>query len=478
MSWLNAALPMPTRPAHKLVHSLVRALAFAILLTGAVQADESVELTLEQARAVSVAALQNGDPGLAIQVAKGLLKANPRDPIAYFVLAQAHAGLNQPNLARRAAAYAYRYSQTGPARFQAAQLAARMAFEEGKPSLAQVWLRRTAIHAPSEQAEKLVARDYRTLRAINPWSFRLRTDLRPSNNVNNGADTSLQIIDGVPVTGILSGSARALSGVIGVLDIASAYRLRADANSATSLGGRLYVQRVGLSGDAKALAPNANNSDFASTYAEISLRHGFAVGAPGKKGTAAVELAFGESWYGGARSYRFGRIRAQRNWLLAGGRTRLLVRAVAENRNKARYRSNDARILGLGAEIKRVLGNGDSLGVTMAFRDSVARHHNGTFTSASMRTSYTFAKPVGPARLSAGLIMGYSDYPVYRSGLFLVPGGRQDKSVYGELSLFFDRYDYAGFAPMLRFRTGRKSSNDSRFDTRELSLTLSVQSKF
>jgi len=469
---------MPTRAVRNRLHTLARAVALVFLLTGSALADSSVELTLEQARAISVDALQNGDPELAIQMSRGLLKANPRDPTAYFVIAHAHAKLGQSNLSRRAAALAYRYSDTGPARFQAAQLAARMAFEEGKPSLAQVWLRRTAVYAPSEREELLVARDYRTLRSINPWSFRLRTDLRPSNNVNNGADTALQIIDGVPVTGTLSGTARALSGVIGSLDIATSYRLHADARSGTSLGGRLYVQRVGLSSAARDLAPKAQNSDFASTYAELSLRHGFAVGAGESGGSAAVELALGESWYGGERSYRFGRLKAERRWRLAEGRTLLMVKAVAENRTKARYRTNDARILGLGGEVFRTLGNGDTLGLTIALRDSAADYHNGTFASASVRTSYTFAKPVGPAKLSAGLVLGYSDYPVYRSGFFLVPGGRQDKSVYGDLSLFFDRYDYAGFAPMLRLRTGRKSSNDSRFDTRELSISLSVQSKF
>jgi len=467
------------------IPDMYRALALGVVLfflglasVGLAQSDNTTELSLDQAQQLALNALRTGNPGLAIEVSKGMLRADPRDPQAYYIIALSHARLKQPNLARRAAAFSYRYSDTETARFQAAQLAARMAYEEGKPTLAQVWLRRTAVYASSERDAVLVARDYQALRTINPWSFRLRTDLRPSNNVNNGADNALQIIDGVPVTGTLSGTARALSGVIGSLDVATAYRLHADARSSTSLGARLYLQRVGLSGAAKDLAPRAQNSDFASTYAEVSLRHGFAVGATENGGSATVELALGESWYGGQRSYRFGRIKAERRWFLTEGRTELVMKAVAENRAKARFRSNTAQILGFGGEVFHKLGNGDTLGVTIALRDSQADYHNGSFSSASMRTSYTFAKPVGPAKLSAGLVLGYSDYPVFRSGIFLVPGGRQDKSIYGDLSLFFDRYDYAGFAPILRLRTGRKSSNDSRFDTRELSVSLSVQSKF
>ncbi len=452
---------------------------------GLAQTGDKTELTLDQARQLAVHALQSGRPGLAIELSRGLLRADRRDPLAYYVIAQAHAGLNQPNLARRAATRAYRFSDNKAARFQAGQLAARMAYSEGKPSLAQVWLRRTAIHAPSRQAEAAVARDYQALRAINPWSFRLRGDIRPSDNINNGADSAVQIIDGIPFPGNLSGAALALSGVIASLDLAATYRLRADERSRTSLGGRIYLQRVDLSGGAIALAPNVRNSDYSSTYAELSLRHGFAVGPAASGGAVSVELAIGESWFAGRRSYRFGRLKARRTWQLGQGRAQLSLDGSAERRTldskaraRTRLRTNDAHILGLGAQISRKLGNGDSLGVTLALRDADARHHNGTFRSASLRTSYAFARPLGPARLSLGLLMGYSDYPTYQSGVFFVPGGKQEKSVYADLTLFFEDYDLAGFAPVVRLRTGRKSSNDSRFNTREFSISLSIQSKF
>jgi len=84
---------------------------------------------------------------------------------------------------------------------------------------------------------------------------------------------------------------------------------------------------------------------------------------------------------------------------------------------------------------------------------------------------------IGPARVSAGVVLGYSDYPDYVA-LFAVPGGRQDKSVYANVSLFFPDVDYAGFAPTVQISTGRKFSNVSRFDTRELSVAMGIQSKF
>lgn len=473
---------------------MLRALALSLALicvclasSGRAQSNGTAELSIEQARQLAVYALQAGNPGLAIKVSKGLLRADPRDPLAYYVIAQAHAGLGQANLGRRAATYAYRYSKNGPAHFQAAQLAAQLAYAEGKPTLAQYWLRRTAIHAPTEREMQLVARDFQALRRQNPWSYQLRTGLRPSSNVNNGTDTALQIIDGVPDGGTAPPGSLALSGLIGSLDFSTSYRLKASATSATTLGARLYMQRVALSSAAKDQLSSGpalpgqkpvRNSDFASTYGELSLRHAFAVGDKKQGGTAAVEVALGESWYAQQRSYRFARLRVERKWRLAEGRTRLALAAMGEDRSKARYRSNDARVLGLGAEIHRRLGNGDKVDVTLALRDTKAKARNGTFTSASMRTSYTFAKPIGPIRLSAGLVFGYSDYSKFKFSVSRPASRREDQSVYGDLSLFFYQYDYAGFAPLLRIRTGRKVSNYSRFSSRELSVSLSIQSSF
>lgn len=263
--------------------------------------------------------------------------------------------------------------------------------------------------------------------------------------------------------------------MIGSLDLYTSYRLRADADSATTIGGRLYVQRVALSNAAQALAPLARNSDFASTFAELSLRHAFAVG---ESGSAALDLAAGESWWGGRRSFSYARITGERSWRLGGGAV-LVAHALVEDRFRAQYSVNDARVLGVGAELSQPLHNGDRLTWTLALRDTDAQHANGTSSTASLRIGYAIARPLGPVRLSGGLVLGYSDYPVFRSAGFIpVPGGRQDRSVYGDLNLFLPEMDYAGFAPMLRLRAGRKTSNDSRYSMREVSVSMSVESKF
>lgn len=473
---------MPIRSARNPIPRALAAVALVAGLAGQALADPAppapaLSLSLPQARQLAVHALRENKPGLAMQVATGLLQADPKDPVAHYVIAMANARMNRPGAARKAAARAYRFAEPGAARFRSAQLAARMAYAENKPTTAQFWLRRSALHAPNPKAEAVVARDYRILRQKNPWSFRLRADLRPSSNVNKGSDAALQIIDGIPVTGVLGGAARALSGVIGSVDLNAGYRLRADETSATTLSGRIYAQRVALSDEARAIAPTVENSDFASTFAEVTLRHGFVVGGAPARGIASVEASFGESWYGGDRSFTFGRIGAERRWRVGdGGHVKL--NALVERRFNARFAANDAQVLGIGGEWGRELGNGDRLTLGFALRDTDAEHPNGTFTAASLRATYAMDQAVGPMMISGGLTLGYTDYPQFRSGIFWVPGGRQDQSVYGDLNLFFHEMDYAGFAPMLRIRAGRKDSNDSRYAMQEFSVSLGIESKF
>lgn len=474
--------------------SRYRSLLFAALLSlgaagnTAAQTDRSaaVSMTIPQARQIAAYALGNDQPELALQVSEGLLKADPRDPFAHFAIANAYAQMGRPTEGRRAAARAYRFSDTGTDRLQAAQLAAQLAYAEERTTLAQIWLRRTAIHTTTDEDEKKLARDYHALRLRNPWAFSLRGEIRPSNNVNNGSDSASNIINGVPDGGIIPGSAQALSGTIGAFDAFTTYRLRHTETSMTTVGGRLYMQRVALSDSAKMQAPGTRNSDFDSEYAELSLRHAFAVGAREKAGSAQLEAALGESRYGGEKSFRQFRIEATRTWRLPSD-SLLSLSASAENRFDARSLSNDTLILGLGATWRKKLENGDGLSLSLSLRDSTAEIPNGTYRSATARATYAFAQSLGPAKVTAGLGLGYSDYPRIQAGCggwigfqcaFPIYSPRENKSVYGDVTFFFEDYDYAGFAPTLRLRAGRSRSNLSAYSSNEVSFSLGIQSKF
>lgn len=472
---------MPIRSAISRTHRWLAATLVAGLTALPVSAaePETVQrLTLDQAFEITLRALREDQPALALQMSQGLLSADPRNPLLHYLQANAYARLQQPDAARRAAARAYRFAQGHPDKFRAAQMAARNALDAGQPTRAQYWLRMTALHSPNERSDRLIARDYGILRRINPWSFRIRTEVRPSDNVNNGADSARQIIDGEPVIGTLSPSAQALSGTIGILDMTSAYRIHSTETAETSVAGRLFVQRVALSSEAKAAAPALSNSDLANTYGEVGVSHAFKSGS----GISVVEAVWGTSWAAGERSYDLARLEASHSWAL--GKGRMTLGALVETRFSARFATQEADILGLSALYSRPLDNGDRVTLSLAWRDTDAASPNGTFRAGSARINYDFGKALGPARVSAGLTLGQTDYPTYILFLPSIPGfgpvqgGRQETSVYGDLSLTFDQYDVAGFAPVLRLRSGRKDSNISRFDIRETSISLGIQSKF
>ncbi|MAY86993.1 MAG: hypothetical protein CML02_09805 [Pseudooceanicola sp.] len=449
------------------------ALALALAASPSARAQDDLALTLPQARALAVHALNTGDAPLALRLTGGLLQANSDDMTAHYLRAAAYARMNRPHEGRRSAARAYRHAKTREDKLRSSQLAAQLAYAEDRPSLAQIWLRRSAIHTATQREQDLLARDYRILRQRNPWSFSLRGEIRPSNNVNNGADSARNIIDGIPDFGFLPAAAQALSGKIGTVDAVAGYRLRQSETSQTTLSGRLYIQRVSLSSASQARVPQLTNSDFGSTYAEASLEHRFKAG----DGAAGVQFSLGESWYGGDRNFRLARLGGDRFWRV-GESSQLIVNGFAETRFASRTLTNDGTSFGMGATYRHQLGTGDTLSLSLQLRDTEATAPNGTFQTASLRAGYDFGRAFGPMRISTALQVGQTEYDAYRASLFIPATARSDTSVTGDVTLFFEDYDYAGFAPTVRISAGRRSSNFSMFSSSEFSVSLGIRSKF
>lgn len=477
------------------MHKAVAACLMLGLATAQPSAQETkqpqMHLSLQQGHVLAAHALRSGNPQLALRLSDALLQADRRNHVAWHLQAAAYAQAGQPGKGRKSAARAFRFAPDSATKYQMAQLASRLAYQGGSPVLSQYWLRRTAVYAPDNKAEELIAKDYQALRRISPWSFRLTGGLKPSNNVNSGSDAATQEIDGLSSHENRFGPrAIALSGLTGTLDAGITRRLRQSDASLTTLSGRLYVQRVALSSSAKAKAADLaastgtttpRNSEFGSTYGEITLSHAFAAGPAEKRGSARVALTAATSWYGGQRNYNLAKLSAARSWALSP-RSSLTLNGSAEHRLDPRLATLNADVFGLGASLSRKLENGSSLSFTLGLRDTQADSVNSSGHTATFRVGYAFGQLIGPARISTGLILGTADYPDHTffdgSTWQPIPGGRKDHSVYADLNLFFEDYDYAGFAPMLRVRAGKRSSNHSRFDSSEFSISLGIESKF
>lgn len=70
------------------------------------------------------------------------------------------------------------------------------------------------------------------------------------------------------------------------------------------------------------------------------------------------------------------------------------------------------------------------------------------------------------------------DYYDYQVGPFIVPGGREDRTLFGSADFIFEQLDYAGFVPSLKIQAQKTRSNVSRFETNEMSVSLGFVSRF
>lgn len=447
----------------------------ALLLFAGAGGAEDVSLSLEDARALATQAVQTGQPKLALQIAGGLLQANPRSSFAHYVMAHAYGQLGDPDRGRRMAAKAYRLAQEDSERFAAAELAAKMAYAAENPTLAQLWLRRTSHHAPSEQVEEQLGRDYARVRRENPLSFHLSGGLRPSSNINNGSDTSAEVIEDIPTGGVFRGSALALSGIVGNVSAGLSYRLRESKDSQTILRSSLYISRVTLSDEAAELAAveGLDGSDFGVTYATLGLEHSFRVG---ETGSADLGFTLGQLWTGGDRYHDFARLEAARHWQIEGI-GRLSLSGSVEKRDVRNSATRDAVVWSLDTRLAHRRENGDRVSLSFKIGETLSDHPLIEAQSASLSGRYSFAEQMGPVQLSLGLTLGLTDLDRYGSFGSAVRG-RTDRSIIADASMFFPDIDYMGFAPTLSVKAGRKYSNFNRFDTKEFSVSLGIRSKF
>lgn len=441
-----------------------------------------VTVTLNQARNLGVAALEQGNPALALQIGYGLLKADPEDGFAHFLIASAFRQQSRSTEAHQAAAKAYRYARDTSEKFHAAQMAARISVEDQRYTKAQIWLRRSLLHVPDPDYIPQIEADYRRVRALDPLQFRLNFSLSPSSNVNNGSDSPYSLIDGVPIVGIFDGLSQALSGITGSVDLALSYRLSRTELRETRALARFFTSRVWLDDSSLALAnsfPGADvsNVDFFFSSVEAGLRHAFRPGGTQSNGTVSGDLIFGQTWYGGSGYQNFGRLSLSRSVQLDQA-TSLSLGSEIERRTFITSTNAPINSKTVRSTLGHRLNNGDLISLSLSWRDSQSDRRNAVSTHTAAYLQYAMADVVGPARLSFAFGAARADYPDYVVGFILVPGGRQDETVFGSVEMLFEAFDYAGFIPSMTIRAQKTRSNVSRFDASELAVSFGIRSRF
>ena len=462
--WLAAALPVAGPSAADPVPP-------SAVQTVQLQGGEVSVPRLQQA---AVRAIQMQRYDLAAKIANVLLEIDPTDSYANFVLAHAHLRGGDAVIARKAAGKAFRYAQTDTQKHEAARAAAAAAARQEQFFAAQIWMRRAMISAPSEQIAARTAREFRGVRHEARLSFDAGFSLAPSSNVNGGASERISTVDGLPLVGVLSPTARALSGTVAEGQITLGYRLHRSETSETSARMSASAKRVWLSGEAQDIAPNAENGDFGSSKLEFGLLHRQALWDKGP--VAAVGLNAGRAWFGGDPGYDYTRVVAGLTQPL-GARTALSLSLLQQDQRDIDGRTSD--VVTQGWQLGLTQGLWGKSRVSLSYQASETESENVQQRSVGqgLRLGFNPGKPLGPVTWSAGLSAFEADYSDFRV-LIPVPGGRQD-TIYGaSLDLTFHKMDYAGFVPTMRLSAERSESNVSRYETEEFSVSLGFKSRF
>lgn len=448
-------------------------LATVLLLPAGAEADEARAFSLEEARLMGMAAIEAGRPDVAADIAVQMLRRDAGDAFARFLLARAHMEAGHAPAARAEARLAYRLAQSPEQRHQSARLVAQAAWNEGRVGVAQRWLRRAAIAAPAPVARAERVRELAAVRAANPLDVTLSFAVNPSDNVNDGSSSAFNVIDGVPVVGRLSADGQALQGVVAQVRTGISYRLPGEGQ--TTVGATLDWRRVELSRAAKAKVPGIDPQAYDSARAEISL--GRAWQPERAPWQAEVGLGAGVQIDGQEFSYRYLRLdgAVMRG---IGDSTGVDLGFGVERRSTQGGQTDPEWVGSLSVGLRRALPGNDLL-TTRAYASRTETPVDGHSSQTwGVEVGYARGRPIGPARLS--LQAGYSetDFPGYRVGFIVVPGGRQDRSLTAGATLTFPGISVQGFSPRVSITHTGTQSNVSRFETRKTGISIGLTASF
>lgn len=466
-----------------MIRTLAGGLLIGLVLGTAGQAQDNVLLSFDrdEIRILTAQSVQARDWTQARALAQALLQRDPNDIVALTALAQATFQLGDFTAAREAAARIYRSDAEPQRRYDAARLAALSASNQDRFTLAELWLRRALTVAPTEADAAQTTRDAAGVSRLNPWSTSVSLSFAPSTNVNGGSEDEINVIDGVPVVGLLSASAQALSGLIAQADLSTAYRLRENAQSRTLATARLYGRGVALTDDSldaiKEEEAETGNRIKVGDFSTARLEFGISHDQVATGGAFGIDVAAGGYWSGAEYDYTYGRVAVDRS-VSIGPRDALRGSVFYEQRFDAETNDPEDEVYGVQAQYLTRLGNGADASLSLAWSRRDSPFVNNESETWTLQAGYAPREQIGPARVSGTLGVQLTDFDYYFVGFIDVPGGRSDERLFASVQATFVDYSYAGFSPLVRLNAGRTESNVSRFNLTELSLDIGIRSTF
>lgn len=449
----------------------IKCIAVVLALLGSTAtAQTTVDLSLEDARAIATRALFSGNPQLATDIALAILNQRPDDRAALLVVAAAAPQLGDATAGRKAGARAWSVSETDIEKYEAARLTALAAANEERFTLSTFWLRRALTVVPNEAERTRTLTDARQVQRRNPWSTNLSLSVVPSNNVNGGANQ-----DKSTVGFDLSESAQELVGVRTTLNFRTSYRFQATETNKIVVGLRYQPSRVILEkeGEPDTGSSVLRGTDFASDLTELTLRSTQAV----ENGVWDAGFAVGSFDFGGDPYYDYERVSLVRVFVPFED-TRVQLSAMREIQDYTSTGIVEVRRSTLNAGLSYRLENGDRISGSLAYLNASSPTDNYIFEEWTLGGSYQWDEPLGPVSVAINASIKQNDYPSYTPLLGSTPGRRQDTTFSLGVNLGFPEMEYAGFVPGLAINASKSDSNIARFERDTFSVGLTLNSAF
>ncbi len=431
----------------------------------------TITLSPEEMRVIASHSATRGLSGQALQMADALLIRDPDDLQAHLIRSRAARDLGETIIAREAASRAWALSTTQDEKHAAALAMAQAHATAGRRTMAQLWLRRAAHHAPDEVSRRIAERDFNYVRSRNPWSTHLSFSVAPTSNVNNGSSQETITIEELapgPLT--LTGTALALSGIEYSAGISSRYRLSHSPRHQTALSFGASYRTYTLSDEARDIAPQAEGADYASGRVYAALSHD-QLYRDGKLGLS-YDLTLGRTSYGGAPLETYARLGTRLRYALGprlavqGGLSRQVARGEGAR--------PDNSIWTVSAGLYGMLENRNRLGLSLSHTRAEGAADYLTYDSTRLDLQYSLAKPVWGTGLSFGL--SFTDKHNPQSAYSA--DGRHEDSAEARVTAVFSQVDYYGFVPEATLTARRTESNISLYDSNELGLSFGIRSAF
>ena len=423
------------------------------------QAETDVQMTPAAAHAIARQAMQDGQTSLALAVAKGLLEANPDDPVGLTVTA----AIGPPGAAPQAGRRAFRLSTSREVRFEAAWLTGQAMMREGRHEAAKLWMRRAMAAAPAIAHERLAERSFLEAQRRSPLKLTLTASVGPSDNINGGSLHDTFWFAGLPFP-----ISTQLDGGVWSLGASGSVRLSEAADRRTEFTFGFGHRGVWLSDAAKVAAPAAEATTLSQSRAEIGLRHRWRP----TEGTLtySTSLTAGRQWQGGREAADDVRLGFGADWQRSD-RLMLSMEIAAIQSVHARDSRRDAHGLRMTLGASMALPNGDQAALSLVFSET--RSQAVDIAAHAVRLNGIWRPAWQPMGISTDLTFGIEGRDFLRAKSF-----GTDLLLDASATFGFTRFEYMGFLPEMSVTARRVWSDFTPRDAQELGVGFGFRSKF